>query len=76
MNHTIYFNDDPLYRTFCQYGKSVHGSVSKANSEAMRLWLKQHQGWSSTLKNIPHQKDSFRFEDARKDMRFQSREVL
>lgn len=76
MNHTLYFNDEDLYKTFCRYGKNTHGSVSKAINEAMRAWLEQHQGWSSTLRNIPTQTDDFRFEDSRQSMHFQDKDVF
>lgn len=40
MNHTLYFNDEKMYQSFCRSAKKIHGSVSKAMNEAMQLWLK------------------------------------
>lgn len=76
MNHTLYFPDDALYKTFSRYAKAVHGSVSKALSEAMQLWLSEHQTWPDALKNLPREEDDFRFEDARKGMVFKEKDLF
>jgi hypothetical protein len=76
MNHTHYFNDETLYQAFCQKGKSVHGSTSKAMNEAMQLWLAKHQGWSSVFHELAPQDDDFRFEQSRDHMHFQRKDVF
>ena len=75
MNHTLYFNDEQLVQSFCRSGKNVHGSISKAMSEAMQLWLQQHQGWSTTFHTLPHQTEAVGFEDARQNMHFTQKDV-
>ena len=68
MNHTLYFNDEKLYDTFCKTSKQTYGSVSKALTEAMQLWLNKNQSWSKTMQTLPHQSDEFRFEEGRSEM--------